>query len=67
MHMVVLFVLIYLQNKFEMSSFSCSKYVTWPKNLEMGHVILTTSIWGTFSQSKANTLHGQLVYKIWCL
>ena len=34
------------------------------KNLEMGHVIQTTPIWGTVGHHKANTSQGQPVYKI---
>jgi len=38
-----------------------------PQNVEMGHVTLTTPAWGAVSHQKANTLRGQLVYKIWSL
>ena len=36
---------INLQTKFEMSSFIRSKDMAWPKNVEMGHVTMTTPNW----------------------
>jgi len=53
-----------LQTKFEMSSFIRSKDMASAQNIEMSHVTLTTPTWGTVSHEKANTLRGEVVYKI---
>jgi len=51
-----------LQTTFEVSSFIRSKDMAWAeKNVKMGYVTLATSTWGTVSQHKANTSHGQRV------
>jgi len=51
-----------LQTKFDMSSFISSKdMVLAPKNVEIGHVTLTTPTWGIISRHKANTSRGQFV------
>jgi len=53
-----------LQTKFEMPSFISSKDQSGPKNVEIGHVTLTTPTWGIIRHHKANTSRSQLVYEI---
>jgi len=53
-----------LQTKFEMSSFTRSKNMTWAQYVEMGHMNLTTPTWGLVRHHKTNTSRGQLVYEI---
>jgi len=38
--------IIYLRTKFENCSFNVSKDMMGPQNLKMGHVTMTTPIWG---------------------
>jgi len=46
---------------------TCCGEIFWVQNVEIINVILTTPTPGTVSHHKANTSHGQPVYKIWSL
>jgi len=53
-----------MQTKFEMSSFIRSKDGLGQKNVEMGHVTMTTPNWGIVRHHQANTSCGQQEYEI---
>jgi len=60
----LIFDIAYMYTEFEGSSFTRSRY-DWGKEIKIGHVTMTTSIWGLLVIPKLKLEIAYLLYKVY--